>query len=868
MKSKILIVEDEAIEAMNFEQILKSSGYDVVAIASAGEDALLKASDLKPDLILMDIVLKGHMDGIEAASRIRDDFDIPVIYLSAHLEENAVRRAKITSPYGYLIKPVTKTDLRNNIELALYKHEMETKLKKSEDKYRSIMENVLDAYFRGDTEGRITMASPSAAEMYRFDAPEEMIGISAFSMYKNHEDRYKMLKQLESEGKVENMEVEGLRKDDTTFWVSMNAQYVYDRDGKIQGTEAFIRNINPSKMAEKEQWDGINYYKTIFQHTGTATVILNEDTTISQANDEFVRLSGYSHEQLEGKKSWTDFIAPDELDRMKGYHDLRRKDPGAAPSIYYFKFMDKQGEVKNIQLDVDIIPGTKKSVASLLDVTELKRSQEALMKSEKKYRELVDTSLVGVYITRLNGDILFANQAMNGIWNVDSLEDLKNKNITEFYSHPADRDQLIELLKGESNVNQFETEFLSADGKTLNVLISAHLSNDTISGMVIDITDRKKADKALKASENKYHGLFNHAADGIFLVKGDRFVDCNEKTLEVYGVTRDQIIGQTPYAFSPELQDDGEPSKDKSIKLIDKALAGVPQHFQWQHLRYDGTPFYAEVSLNRVKIEDEYLIQAIVRDITERKKAEELEKENIKLQELDKLKSMFIASMSHELRTPLNSIIGFTGIMLQGMTGELTEEQQKQLTIIKNSSSHLLALINDVIDISKIEADKVELFIENFDLAPVLVEIEESFRDSAERKGLKMSLIMPGNLPVYGDERRVKQVIMNLVSNSVKFTDQGEIIMQVTEKEGTVEVSVKDTGMGIKEEEQNKLFKAFSRIQTEDQPIVEGTGLGLYLSQKIAGLLGGNITVNSEFNKGSEFTFSFPVKYSKKEVIS
>jgi len=247
---KILIVEDEFIEAMSFEQSLKCSGYDVIGIASTGEDAIEKVTNFKPDLVLMDILLKGEMDGIEVAAQIKENFDIPVVYLTAHPEESAVQRAKLTSPYGYIIKPVDKTDLKNTIELALYEHEMKSKLKKSENKYRSIVKNVLDAYVRGDTEGRIIMASPSAARMYRFDSPQEMIGISTLSLYKSFEDRQNMLEELEKHGKVENMEGEGLRKDGTTFWVSMNAQYYYDDQGKIQGRETIVRDITVKKVIE------------------------------------------------------------------------------------------------------------------------------------------------------------------------------------------------------------------------------------------------------------------------------------------------------------------------------------------------------------------------------------------------------------------------------------------------------------------------------------------------------------------------------------------------------------------------------------------------------------------------------------------
>jgi len=234
---------------------------------------------------------------------------------------------------------------------------------------------------------------------------------------------------------------------------------------------------------------------------------------------------------------------------------------------------------------------------------------------------------------------------------------------------------------------------------------------------------------------------------------------------------------------------------------------------------------------------------------------------NIQLKELDRLKSMFIASMSHELRTPLNSIIGFTGIMLLGMSGELTVEQRKQLMMVKSSAAHLLALINDVIDVSKIESGKVELAIEEFDLSAVAQEVKKSFEDAGDKQVLKIMLDAPKSLVIKSDKRRTKQIIMNLLSNAVKFTDKGKIDIKVEKKVEKAEVSVTDTGIGIRKEDISKLFKPFSRIYSECSPIQEGTGLGLYLSKKLADLLGAEIKAESEFGRGSEFTVSLPLRY-------
>ena len=245
-------------------------------------------------------------------------------------------------------------------------------------------------------------------------------------------------------------------------------------------------------------------------------------------------------------------------------------------------------------------------------------------------------------------------------------------------------------------------------------------------------------------------------------------------------------------------------------------------------------------------------------------KNQELSQANVRLQEVDQLKSVFLASMSHELRTPLNSIIGFTGIILQGMTGEINNEQQKQLTIVKSNAHHLLDLINDVLDISKIEAGKVELSPEEIKLTDVIKEIAEVFQPAVNDKGLELVTNVPKSVVLYSDRRRVKQVLMNFVSNAVKFTDHGSVkIAASLPRDGYVEIKVSDTGIGIKEEDMNKLFEPFQQVDTALTKRYEGTGLGLYLTRKLVDILGGNIMAKSRYGQGSEFTFVMPLRYEE-----
>ena len=241
-------------------------------------------------------------------------------------------------------------------------------------------------------------------------------------------------------------------------------------------------------------------------------------------------------------------------------------------------------------------------------------------------------------------------------------------------------------------------------------------------------------------------------------------------------------------------------------------------------------------------------------------KKEELEAANIKLKELDRLKSMFVASMSHELRTPLNSIIGFTGIILQGMTGEINDEQKDQLQRVFKAGKHLLALITDVIDISKIEAGKIEAYAEEFPLDSVLNDALSELKLQIREKELEVEVAMiPEKIILKTDRKRLFQSVLNFLSNAVKYTENGKITVVAEEKGDKINLNVTDTGIGIKEEDLPMLFQSFVRLDSALKMTVSGTGLGLYLTKKlVTEVLGGEVSATSIYGKGSTFSLIVP----------
>ena len=263
------------------------------------------------------------------------------------------------------------------------------------------------------------------------------------------------------------------------------------------------------------------------------------------------------------------------------------------------------------------------------------------------------------------------------------------------------------------------------------------------------------------------------------------------------------------------------------------------------------------------------LNQLLERELGERQRMETvLAEANRKLKELDLMKSMFIACMSHELRTPLNSIIGFTGMTLQELSGPLNEEQKDNLSRVKRAANHLLSLITDIIDVSKIESGKITSVAEPFMINQLIQEAIVTVQPQARDKGLLIEFVPPAEVKMLADRRRLLQCVINYLSNAVKYSETGKVTVAVRQLGTDIEISVTDTGIGIASEDLQRLFEPFERVQSHLQVKAGGTGLGLYLTKKLATeVLHGEVSAESVKGEGSTFLIRVPVEYTKEEAL-
>lgn len=526
-------------------------------------------------------------------------------------------------------------------------------------------------------------------------------------------------------------------------------------------------------------------------------------------------------------------------------------------------------------------------IALLSNIIRRRRIEATLLKKEERLSSIIETIPEGITIVDYNGKITFANKTAEAILRLE-----KSKLAERTYNDPAWNIAAIDgnffpeeelpfakVMRTKQPVFNIEHAIEHFDKtKTLLSINAAPLHDvkGNISGMIAsitDITERKRAEEALRSITLRTEAILAAIPDIIMEVDNNKiYTWANKAGYEFFG---DDVIGK-----EADLYFEGE---QKTYNMVSPLFAGSEDIIyveSWQRRR-DGERRLLAWWCRVLKDLSGTVIGALstARDITERRHTEEalqeaytemeekikertaeLTEANAKLKELDRLKSMFIASMSHELRTPLNSVIGFSSIILNEWMGPLNKEQKQNLSSVLRSGKHLLALINDVIDVSKIEAGMIDINIEDFDLDPVIQEAVNVLKHEIQDKKLKLKVESIHQI-MHTDKRRLLQAVMNLISNAVKFTEKGSVSVKSTfVTPSFIEISVEDTGIGIKEEDIPRLFSAFTRLDSHLKSTVSGTGLGLYLTKKLVqDILKGGIMVESKEGKGSRFTIRIPV---------
>ena len=682
-------------------------------------------------------------------------------------------------------------------------------------------------------------------------------------------------------------------------------QWIYSRstpeklpDGSITWY-GFSVDITERKKGEEALKESEENHRNLLQNLYAGVVVHAADSNILYANDHASKLLGLSTDQLMGKTAidpaWhfiQEDLKPMPIDQYPVQYVIANKVPLREQVLG----INRPEKSDLVWVLVNAFPefepdGTlRQVVVTFIDITERKRAEAALYESESKFREMAELLPQIIFESDMQGNLTYLNKQAYKLSGYSEKDGLIGKSSLSFYI-PEDREIALENIKqsltGTKNAESNEYTIIRKDGSTFNVLVYSNpiLKEDKpvgVRGIIVDISEIKQTQQELivakekaEESEEKYKQIFDNTFDimSIYEVTEDnryKVITFNPAEAKLIGGIENYQNKYIDECISPEMYKEFRQNYERCIQEDSRIEYEENISFLELNKTFNTQLIPLKNAQGRI-----HRIIVISRDITEnvllnkqlKINNEELLKLNENLivakeraEESDRLKSAFLANMSHEIRTPLNSIIGFSELMTDP---DYEPQQQLQFAqVINTSGNNLLAIISDIMDISKIEAGQLNIAKRRMSVRLMITNIRNEFNFKIQEKGLELRIDEPDEeeeLFIVSDENRLKQVLVNLVINAIKFTKEGFIEIGVKTVKNIVQFYVKDTGIGIPEEFRDKIFERFRQVETALTRKYGGNGLGLPISKSLIELLGGNIWIESEVGVGSTFYFNLPI---------
>ncbi|MBD1846597.1 PAS domain S-box protein [Cyanobacteria bacterium FACHB-63] len=680
--------------------------------------------------------------------------------------------------------------------------------------------------------------------------------------------------------------------DGSLRWIQLNLTPYRDEAENCWRTASFSIDITDRKHTEAALFEAQQFAQSVAEKTPTVVHIHDiVEQRNRYSNRSVFELLGYTADEISamGANMLPTLIHPDDLGAVMEYQKAIAAAADHEDLEIECRMHHANGDWRWVLCRDRVFKRDERGnmvqhIGTLQDITDRKLAEQALRRSEQKYRNIFENSYVGVGRAKFStGTILECNQRMADLLGYDHPSELCNQPWKKHCPSEEQAQSIMTALQEHGMVNT-EVSVQVLDGSLRWWLMSnrVNFDDDCIDFLVTDITDRKRLEEDLRQSQQFLNSVIENIPLGFFAkdVRNDfRYVLINKCAEPYVGFTQAQGIGRNDYELLPESEADYYRKQDQAVVKA-RSLIETPE--------VDITTAPGERLLTRVikfPLFDDMgnltHLLCLNDDITERKQREqELRLAKDAAEAANRAKSTFLANMSHELRTPLNVILGFTQLMER--ESGLNDRQRSFITTINRSGEHLLNLINDVLEMSKIEAGRIVLHPEPFDLRHLLDTLQEMFRIRAEVKHLSLAFDLPPDLPamIVADEGKLRQILINLLSNAVKFTDRGSITLQVllkiAERQGhngsivlspLLHFAISDTGSGIAPEEVEQLFQPFMQTTSGIQ-VKEGTGLGLTISRQFVQLMGGDIQVQSAVGQGSTFRFQIPVTLTQASIPS
>lgn len=753
-------------------------------------------------------------------------------------------------------------------------------LQKSEDTeslylFKKMVEDSVDVIYRMNVKtGKFEYMSPSSNEFIGI-TPDEMCTMSVKeSTALIHPDDIPLVKESIQDFMSGEMQPNEFRKieyrlkhrDGSYRWFCDVRKPAFDSSGRLQYIEGSGRDITDRKNLQNILEESEQKYSRVVEQSVDGIFII-QDHCVVFANNAMSKISGYKKEELMGldmirlvPEDRRDFIRQRYEDRLSGKK---------IPEVYEMTLLRKDGEIVDVELSGAVI-NFRRGIADLVtvrDITERKKARKALQESEEKYKTLVESFGIGIALINPKMDLFTINNQLRA-WFGDVSEFKQTLKIAGMNIFDADENSLSSLSRElliEKNVVETELELPQNGNFHIFRFIATPLKDEqgqikNIIIMIDDITDRKKTEDGLKRAYDYQKQILSTAATAIFTVDNrKRITSVNDEFCATTGFTREDVIGKSCLVL------EGLPCMEH-CGLFDEKNEGRITKKQCSLVSKDGKRLFTYKNASVVKDEKGNIVGGVESfiDVTELISARE---EAIAA---DKAKSEFLANMSHEIRTPLNGIIGMTQLALEM---DLTSEIREYMELSKSSADSLLSLLNDILDFSKIEAGKLDIDSISFSLRECLGTTMSSMALRAHNKGIELAYHIPTDIPdaLIGDPGRLRQIVINLVGNAIKFTMRGEVlttIIPISEDENslTMHFMVEDTGIGIPQDMLTSIFNPFVQADGSTKRKYGGTGLGLAISARLVEMMGGQIWVESEENKGTKFHFIISFELQKNPV--
>ncbi len=725
----------------------------------------------------------------------------------------------------------------------------EEALRESEEKLRNLTDSTNDLIFRISKNQVLDYISPTIEKLYGYK-PTEIEGkkINNLSAIIELPKTLEGFTSLLAGNSLRNFEINFTDRHNKIFPMEINADPIY-KDEKIVAVQGIMRDISDRKKAENQVLKERNLAQRYLDIAGVLLTVLDKKGNIVLINKKGCEILEYNESEIINK-NWFDLCVEEKnKNELQTVFNSIISNPEKSFEHFENDIITKSGKQKTISFNNTIITDSESNITGILssgeDVTEKKQAKEEL-------QNIFDNSLDMVGIVDLkNYSFKKINPAFTKILGYEKEEILGKPFFT--FIHPQDlertRDMIENHLKKGEKITDFENRYIAKDGTfkwlawVSNPIIDKGLSYE----IAHDITTRKTAEQALKESEERFK----------FAFKDSNITVSNQDTrlrytwiynpISIY--KKERIIGRTDEELFSEEDASVITQLKKDVLSSGNSITKIVRFSDNNSFRYCQITIEPLLSVKNKIIG----ISSTLTDITD------LENTKLKAQESDQLKSAFLANLSHEIRTPMNAILGFSEILTDEDSSDEKKLQYSEL--INKSSKQLLHIINDIVDISKIEAGQIDLHKDKINLNNKLNEVYTIYKPLTANKGITLKTVLPlkeEESVVYMDSTKFLQIINNLVSNAVKFTSTGEIEFGYKIIGANIEFYVKDTGLGIKPEYQNKIFERFRQADIEWNEKYGGTGLGLSISKAYIELMGGKIWVESEFGVGSTFYFTIP----------